>query len=339
MSKERIEQYLAFREQAVKKESMDKRNFVVVLKGFPEIVQSKLLLDVSETLHLPHLAASTFKGQFSFEDYLKAMPPHGFVTGDLPGSQDEQIALLKWSLRQGMSLHFCHSEQVFIEIMGENVYSHRLNGDNITRKFFQELSPFCFEDPKLAEKYFQFLDICKEKKIPNILVAGACSYIYWGRRPLKDLDILVPSKKDLEAVASEVDGKIEHLISAYADTNYLNFSEGVEVISDLKVLYEDEQKRKIVVPFDFKELESDAQNVRFMGESSWLMSPEMLVLFKFSLGRFGVDQWGHHKDDYEDASGVLVSQNIDLDALRKRAEKLSALPRVALGEKILNLSV
>ena len=180
-------------------------------------------------------------------------------------------------------------------------------------------------------------EICTRLSIPHILIAGACSYIYWGRRPLKDLDILVPTLNDLKAIGEGVGENVEHLVSAFADTQYLNFSEGVEVVSDLVVIYKENGKEKRTA-FPFDELMTDARRVRFLGEECLIMSPETLIIFKFSLGRFGIDKWGHHKDDYEDAMGVIISQNIDFEKLKKRAEKLGVFDRVLLGGKILNIS-
>lgn len=335
MSKERAEQYLAFREKIQKKEMMDKRNLVIILNGATDDARAQLLLDASETLHLPTLQISSFNEPKSFERFLQSMPPHGFVTADLKENTPEQELLVEWAGKQGMDLHSFGLTKSVKDIEGANI--HQLDINNLTRSFFEEVSPFVFEDPKLAEKYYQFKDICNKKNIPYIFVAGACSYIYWGRRPLKDLDILVPDQASLKIIGEEIGESVEHLVSAYADTHYLNFSEGVEVISDLKVLYKEQDKQRIV-NFSFDELNKDKKEVRFMGENCHLMSPEMLVLFKFSLGRFGIDQWGHHKDDYEDANGVLISQNVNLASLRHRAARMSALPRIALGEQILNLS-
>lgn len=335
MNEERADQYLSFREKIQGKENMDKRNLAIVLRGASENIRTQLLLDTAETLHLPPLYMSNFGAADPFEKFLQSMPPHGFVIADLKENAPEQQVLVKWAANQGMSVHtFCLDGTAKGIEEGDN---HQLEQNNLTRSFFQEVSPFVFEDPKLAEKFFQFKDICEKKRIPYIFVAGACSYIYWGRRPLKDLDILVPNQENLRQIGEEIGQTVEHLISAYADTHYLNFSEGVEVISDLKVLYKEGGKQN-VIDFSFEELDRDKREVRFMGESCHLMSPEMLVLFKFGLGRFGIDQWGHHKDDYEDANGVLISQNVNLESLRQRAERMGALPRIALGEQILDLS-
>ena len=207
-----------------------------------------------------------------------------------------------------------------------------------SRKFFKMLSPHCFENPTLAQDYFQFRSVCQESNIPFILISGACSYIYWGRRALKDIDVLVPSLPDLEKIAKRAKLAVEHVESSYADSQYLNFSTGVEPVADLSIIYKDNKGQKKFVPFTFDELATDSKTVRFMGEKCTIMSPEALVLFKFCLGRFGIDDYGHHKDDYEDARGVLISQNIDWSHLRKRAKRLGMLERVDLAEKILDLA-
>lgn len=207
----------------------------------------------------------------------------------------------------------------------------------VSRNFFQIFSRIGFEYPTLAQDYFQFRDLCQELGIPHILVSGVCSYIYWGRRALKDIDVLVPSLDALKKLAEKVSLPIEKIRSSYANSQYLNFSSGVEVVTDLSVVFKRDSEEKREIPFTFRELDRDAKLVRFMGEKCKIMSPESLVLFKFCLGRFGIDDYGQHKDDYEDARGVLISQNIDFGSLRRRAKRLDALERVVLAEQILGL--
>lgn len=350
-----VEEYRQFRDSLDKKE-MDKRNLLVALLAPPSFNKTALVTDITETLHLPPLnralvsAVNVSDWANQLEKRLNELPPHGYVLCDLPQSSEEATVVAEWVNRVGLNLQIVDLQDRKQDVKDKHLVDflknrgavvHQLDAtvsDNqIARNFFTSISPYCFEDKQLAEKYYEFRDICQELKIPHILISGACSYIYWGRRPLKDLDILVPGKENLQRIGDRIGQKAEHLVSSYADTNYLNVSEGVEVVSDLWVLSSsgEDQKR---IPFAFDDLASDAQEIRFLGEKCTIMSPETLILFKFALGRFGIDQWGHHKDDYEDARGVLISQSVDLAKLRERAKQINALDRVVLGEKILGLS-
>lgn len=316
---------------------MDKRNVVISVSRFAHPKRSQLLQGIAETLHLPLINSAMLDN--GLKPLLYDNPPHGYVFDELPTSTEELAVVEGWLAEVGMTMHTVDvsgSKRLTVPSKVKTI-QHVLdtkNAESLERQFFRAISPHCFEDPNLADDYYRFVDICLKLNVPHILIAGACSYIYWGRRPLKDIDVLVPSHDDLKKISTEADKPIEHIISPYADTQFLNFSSGVEPVSDLVVTY-DSQGTQQRVPFTFDELMSDARTVRFMGESCTLMSPEMLVLFKFSLGRFGIDQWKHHKDDYEDARGVLVSQTVDWNSLEKRARRLGAFERVALGRKIL----
>ncbi|RJQ31210.1 MAG: hypothetical protein C4562_06460 [Actinobacteria bacterium] len=353
MSRERVVAYENFRNQ--KKETMtkDSRRFIIIITDPSGFNVNSVVAEVAETLHLPPLTRSLVTGaggqteEFTeaLSSYLASVPPHGYIMSGIPNDKAETQALINWAKKNGLEVHCmewgAHGGSIVVgkELEGGAII-HRLevqsDYSSVMREMFRKISSFAFEDPTLADDYYRFRDICKKLGIPHILVSGACSYIYWGRRSLKDLDILVPSEEALQRVAKEVSQSVEHLVSDFADTKYLNFSAGVEVVSDLAILFKEDGAQKRV-EFSFKELESDSRRVRFLGEECTLMSPEALVLFKFSMGRFGMDAWGHHKDDYEDANGVLVSQTVNLSSLEARAEKLGAKERILLGEKILNL--
>lgn len=424
----RAEQYKNFRHELERsaEAAMESRRFAIILFGPPTSGKSTLSLYASETLHLPiihagsigispELSADRSQGGLISDDafipslvnYLKEMPPHGYIFDGIPRTKEQARALVEWSSKEGIPLHVFNlkmSEKEVIDrtsrrlvcptcnesyharvkppenagicdLDGARLIQRRDDGKDIVRKrlriyegerdkvlkafggtatkvwdidgngtvpevsreFFRILSPISFENPTLARDYFHFRDTCKVLRVPFILISGACSYIYWGRRALKDIDILVPARNSLNKLAKKVNLPIEEIRSSYAKSRYLNFSSGVEVVTDLSVVYKNEDGGKGEVPFTFEELKRDARQVRFMGEKCKIMSPESLVLFKFCLGRLGIDDYGHHKDDYEDARGVLISQNIDLESLRRRAERLGALKRVVLAEQILGL--
>ncbi len=344
---QKAQEYQEFRRPRGEYTYMDKRNRIIALLGGDAPLIANMAVDVSETLHLPTLSSRDVGSTAELKSRLEDAPPHGYVLDSIPGNVDDLEVVEGWSKEHGMVVHLYsvdgqlddNQKAVVEEARKRGLDVNNLSGsslDDKSKDLFRKISPFCFEDPNLAEKYYQFQGVCQKLGIPHMLISGACSYIYWGRRPLKDLDILVSSKEMLDAIGKEIGVGTEHLVSSFADTNYLNFSEGVEAVSDLAVLYKDDESQHRV-EFAFDDLMSDAKSVRFMGTSNTLMSPEMLVLFKFALGRFGIDKWNHHKDDYEDARGVMISQSIDLNSLEERARKIGALDRVLLGEKILSL--
>ncbi len=223
--------------------------------------------------------------------------------------------------------------------LGLKVHSIDANGPikATARKIFQELSPLSFEDPQLSQKYFEMKDFCEASHINFMLISGACGYIYRGRRPLKDLDILVPSLTDLETIARNVDGKIELIKSSYAISRYLNYSSGVELVTDLSIRYIEEGQVK-EIKFAFADLDKDSKIVRFMGENCKIMSPEWLIVLKLCMGRSGKDDYGHNKNDYADAYDVTVSQPIDYERIKAMARQIGAEKRVEEGLTILQSS-
>ncbi len=300
---------------------MDKRNIIIVFPKSRKIQSIGLPNDAAETLHLPLVNIQMLKdSNLTLKEYLRMNPPHGYVLDGIVQSARDKKSLQDWSNEAGMTVCYYNPEKV--------------PSRDLTRDFFRTISPLCFEDPALADDYYRFVDLCRTVGVEHMLVSGACSYIYWGRRSLKDLDVIVPSLEDLKELSTKTNLPIQPLKSSFAFTNYFEFSSSVEVVSDLEVLYEDDEGQQ-GIRFSYQEMLQDSRIVRFMGEDVRLMSPEMLVIFKFSMGRLGIDQWGKHKDDYEDARGVIVSQNINSDSLESRAKKIGALDRVLLGKKIL----
>ena len=237
---------------------------------------------------------------------------------------------------------FRNERDILLETLKENgatIHTFDANGKlgETSRTVFKELSPLAFEDPELATKYFEFRDLCEQEKIDFMLVSGACSYIYRGRRPLKDLDIIVPSSDDLAKISGKTGIPTEKVESSYASSQYLNFSSGVELVSDLSVLYSENGEAQ-KVPFDFEDLNQDSRVVRFFGESCKIMSPEWLIVFKACLGRAGTDDFGHNKNDYQDAFDVTISQPVDFNRISDIAKRIGAEARVNSGLEIVKNS-
>ena len=208
---------------------------------------------------------------------------------------------------------------------------------NTNRKILEELSPLSFDDPQLTTKYFQLKDFCESQGIDFMFISGACGYIYRGRSPLKDLDVYVPTKDGMEIVAKSIGVPTESLESSYAISQYLNYSSGVELVTDLSIKYTEDGQSK-VINFPYQRLDQDARIVRFFGENVKIMSPEWLIILKLCMGRSGQDDFGHNKNDYADAYDVTVSQPVDYDLVMSIAKEVGAEKRVVSGLEILRSS-
>lgn len=237
---------------------------------------------------------------------------------------------------------FHREKQAILEVFqtaGFQIHTIDSNGliQETARRVFKELSPLSFDDSELANKYFDFKDLCADKGIDFMLISGACGYIYRGRRPLKDLDVLVPSLSDLQQIAISIQEQVEFIDSSYATSQYLNYSAGLEPVTDLSIKYKEAGGVK-AVPFRLADLSGEAVTVRFFGEACKIMSPEWLVVFKLCMGRSGKDDFGHNKNDYADAYDVAISQPLDYERISQIAKQIGAENRVREGLEILKSS-
>lgn len=205
--------------------------------------------------------------------------------------------------------------------------------DQMIRQFFLRFTPDCLPRKTIAENYYRFYDLCREKGIPFLIIAGACTYYYWGVHPLYDIDVVVPSIKEMEILAQKTEGQINrNSASKIGVMNYLDLGD-VDVLSDINLISDREGIGKQRL-FSFAELFEDSWQVDFFGVKSRMTSPEMTILMKFFLGRFGMDNWGVPKDDYEDGWGTFLKQGINLNNLRLRAHGMGILEEVDLAEQI-----
>lgn len=235
-----------------------------------------------------------------------------------------------------------------LEVQGEtgNTRNYENTGfqdvDQMVRQFFLRFTPDCLPRKTIAENYYRFYDLCRETDISLLIIAGACTYYYWGVHPLYDIDVVVPSIKEMEILAQKTEGQINrNSASKIGVMNYLNLGD-VDVLSDINLISDKGEIEKQRL-FSFAELFEDSWQVDFLGVKSRMTSPEMTVLMKFFLGRFGMDNWGVPKDDYEDGWGTFLKQGINRHSLRVRAHKMGILEEVDLAEQIakqvLNINV
>lgn len=330
--------YRNFRISESQNKIMDKRNLAIILDCPPKY-RDVLLSDLTETLHLPPIVPDIISQNTQ-------LLPHGYIFSGYPKEKVDVDRVQKWSKESKINLHVvkvidCSKFESSGDLLKDaDCIKHEIEMnegvDEVSKNIFRKLSPYCFEDPNLADDYYKFRDTCEKLNTDHILISGACSYIYWGRRPLKDIDVLVPNLEQLKNLGFTVNQPVDHLVSSFADTQYLNFASSLEPVCDLAV-FSDIDENKVRINFDWSDINEDSKEVRFLGVKCKLMSPEMLVLFKFCLGRFGIDKWGKHKDDYEDARGVIISQSIDWNKVEQLAIKLGALDQVKKGKKILDL--
>lgn len=213
-----------------------------------------------------------------------------------------------------------------------------LGSQSVIREFFRRFTPDCLPRKSIAASYYNFYDLAEEEGVPFIVVAGGCTYYYWGVHPLYDIDVVVPAISHLERLSEKSGNSVcYNSVSDIGNMNYLNL-EDVDVLSDL-TLYSNWNGKRNERNFSFEELFKDSLSVDFFGIKTRMTSPEATVLMKFYLGRFGIDKWGIPKDDYEDGWGTFMSQGIDRDCLSLKARDMGITEELELAEKIAEQSL
>lgn len=294
---------------------------VVVLEGYPADIEHRLLAGITETYKLPDLMKAAPNGLASIN--------HGVVVGREGIEQYGKDVLNGWRLDSQLQLKVSR-------FGGE--YSTQLE---IVRSFFREATPWFFKKGKLADTFYRFSDACETLDVNHVLVAGACTYYYWGGWPLWDIDTVMNSIQALNKLARLNHKQVDCTESDIGKMKYVDFGE-VDALADLTLSYREDSK-KVDTDFSYQELTADARCIRLFGQECQITSAEMTVLMKLYLGRFGLDKWNVPKDDYEDGLGVLVSQDVSLDAIIKRAQRLGIVERIETGieiaEKVFRLKV
>jgi len=289
--------------------------------------RKRIAKDIKETLHLDLL--STTKDLNSF---IKTNPLRGYIFENPSLDKINLEKVTDWSRKYSFEVVFFILADKIKQKSGNTYYfDSQLPFKQLSEEIFNKISELCFQEPGLAKKYFYFRNISQKLSIPHIIVSGACSYLYYGKRSLKDIDLIIPSKSDLGKLSKITDIPVIKSDSSCASMYYMNLKE-VDVNSEVEVFWENCR-----VKFDFNELIKDAKSIPFLGVSCLVMSPEDLIIFKFCLARFGIDDFNDYKDDFEDVRGVIISQPINWEKLHKKAIKMGALERVKAGERLLGL--
>lgn len=303
-----------------------------------------LALSIKNTLHLDLINLHNVQ---SLKTFFDSNTPQGWIFSGIPSS-NQALDLIAWSKESGFNLKVFNFENDSIETNKKfNDYSKNkipifnfdtaTHFDQLSSSVFIKISELCFEEPGLVEKYFYFREIVNRLKIRHLIISGACSYIYYGKRSLKDIDVLVPSKEDLEKISNAAGGAVIKSDGSKASMYYLNLRE-IDVNSEVVVRWQEGRKQK-EVPFNFNNLYKDSKSINFLGINCPVASPEDTVLFKLCLGRLGIDDFNDYKDDYEDVRGLVISQPINWNILHRKAQDLNVLERVFKGEKILKIRV
>lgn len=311
---------------------------------------SPLADDIHETLHLDILDPTFNNNKNSrrnISSMLKLNPKRGFIF-DNSITSNNLDELINWHKTNNIELVFFAikelketDEKTEINSLLANCISthgfkvHILDPqerfDILSRKAFEVISEKCFQEPGLAKQYFLFKDSTAELGVPFLIVSGACSYLYYGKRSLKDIDVIVPSKDSLEQIGSKFKSQVSWSEGSKAQMYYLNLKE-IDVNAEVEILDEDK-----IIKFNWDFLNKNSTEVSFLGEQVNIMSPELLIIFKFSIARFGIDDFNDYKDDYEDVRGVFISQSIDFRKLESLAKEVSATEKLEYGLKLLGI--
>ena len=147
-------------------------------------------------------------------------------------------------------------------------------------------------------------------KVTYAVCAGAAAHLYGDRRPIQDIDMLVmlgqlPTVVKLlqqQQKAVQFDGK-------------RILWRGIKVFDDLTI------RQANVFPF---QLDAPAQGhlrrMPLLGAPVAVLAPEDILIHKLILNR-GSEQGKH---DLPDARGIIRRQQLDLDYLRSRIERMNA---------------
>ena len=147
--------------------------------------------------------------------------------------------------------------------------------------------------------------------LPWGVFAGAAAHLYGNRRPIQDVDLVVP-KGQLSTVVQllKTSGK-----AVQFDGQRILWR-GIEIFDDLSVR---QVGRTYPLLLDAP-MQAHLRRISLLGARVAVVAPEDVVAHKLLLGR-GVAEGKH---DEEDVAGVIRRQQLDLDYLRERARLLNA---------------
>lgn len=323
---------------------MESAHIGIVILGSQSFESSIISLSIKHTLHLDLIDLNRVR---DLADLFKHSPPQGYIFKGLP-TFDQAETIIKWSRQSKFDLYIfdlntktdtSNKKNILSGFSKSHCQIFTFNGNKnlieLSQDVFCQISRLCFQEPGLAEKYFYFREVSHKLHIPHIIISGACSYIYYGKRSLKDIDVVVPKKTDLEKLSRIVNIPVIKSSSFCANMSYLNLKE-VDVNSEIEIFWQEGGKNK-VVNIDFNALLRDARKISFLGVDCLVASPEDTIIFKFCLGRLGIDDFNDFKDDFEDVRGLIISQPINWPLVYEKAKKMGALARIKRGKKLLGI--
>ncbi|MEI8165293.1 MAG: hypothetical protein WCG26_02905 [Chloroflexales bacterium] len=141
--------------------------------------------------------------------------------------------------------------------------------------------------------------------------AGAAAHLYGNRRPIQDVDLLVP-KGQLTTVVKLLQGSGK---AVQFDGQRILWR-GIELFDDLSVRRDG---RTYPLLLDAP-MQAHLRRMSLLGAPVAVVSPEDVVAHKLLLNRNAADG----KQDAEDAAGVIRRQPFDLAYLLERARLLNA---------------
>jgi hypothetical protein len=140
--------------------------------------------------------------------------------------------------------------------------------------------------------------------------AGVAAHLYGDRRPIQDVDIIVPLGK-----LHEVVGLLQKQQKAVQFDGQRILWRGIKLFDDLTV-----RRAGMAHPFTLDSpMIAHMRRMSLLGAPVNVLAPEDVVLHKVLLGR-GADQGKH---DLADAAGIIQRQQLDQGYLRERMRLMS----------------
>jgi hypothetical protein len=160
--------------------------------------------------------------------------------------------------------------------------------------------------------------------LPWGVVAGAAAHLYGNRRPIQDVDLLVPKGK-LNTVVQLLQGSGK---AVQFDGQRILWR-GIKLFDDLSIR-RDGRTHTLVLD---QPMQLHVRKLSLLGALVGVVAPEDVVAHKVLLARSTAE----NKHDLDDAAGIIKRQTLDLAYLRERARLLNAEP--VLRERLAGMGV
>ena len=148
-------------------------------------------------------------------------------------------------------------------------------------------------------------------RFPWGVFAGAAAHLYGNRRPIQDVDLLVP-RGQLSTVVQLLQGSGK---SVQFDGQRILWR-GIKLFDDLSL-----RRAGRLHPLELDQpMQQRIRRMSLLGAMVGVVSPEDIVAHKLLMARGPAE--GKH--DYEDVAGILRRQQLDQTYLRERARLLDA---------------